>query len=35
MPDDITKGGLAGFSHYLTKPISVGRLLEVIDDILS
>lgn len=34
MPLDIEKGKQAGFLHYLTKPLDIPRLLEVIDECL-
>lgn len=34
MPGDIERGKVAGFVDYLTKPLSVARLMEVIDRIL-
>ena len=35
MESDIAKGKEAGFRHYLTKPIDVKRLLDVVDTTLS
>ena len=34
MPLDIERGLKAGFRHYLTKPINIGELIEVITAIL-
>ena len=34
MPSDIQKGLDAGFSHFITKPIKVQELLDVIDELL-
>jgi len=31
MPHDIEKGKLAGFFHYLTKPIKVGEFMDTLD----
>lgn len=33
MPQDIEQGLAAGFSHYLTKPINIGKLFVVIDEL--
>jgi hypothetical protein len=35
MPKDIEKGKEAGFDHYITKPIDVKNLLNVVEDKLS
>jgi CheY-like chemotaxis protein len=31
MPHDIERGRAAGFAEYLTKPLDVARLLQVVD----
>jgi CheY-like chemotaxis protein len=30
MPEDIARGAAAGFAAYLTKPLDVRRVLEVV-----
>jgi signal transduction histidine kinase/CheY-like chemotaxis protein len=35
MPSDIQKGLDAGFSHFVTKPIKVQELLDIIDEIIA
>ncbi len=35
MPGDIEKGNQAGFDYYLTKPIDVPKLLQIVKDFLS
>jgi PAS domain S-box-containing protein len=34
MPKDLARGKAAGFLDYLTKPLEVGRLLRVVDDLI-
>jgi PAS domain S-box-containing protein len=34
MPKDLARGKAAGFHDYLTKPLDVNRLLQVVDDII-
>ena len=34
MPEDLARGKAAGFVDYITKPLEVGRMLEVINNIL-
>jgi CheY-like chemotaxis protein len=34
MPSDIERGRAAGFSEYLTKPLEVQRVLDVMDRLL-
>ena len=34
MPSDLQRGEAAGFKHYLTKPIDLERLLQVVDEII-
>ncbi len=35
MPQDIERGKAAGFKDYITKPINVSKVLNVIEDVLS
>lgn len=35
MPGDLARGKAAGFADYLTKPISVDRLLQVVDGVVA
>jgi len=34
MPKDLARGKAAGFAEYLTKPLDVDRLLQVVDDVI-
>jgi len=34
MPKDLARGKAAGFSDYLTKPLEVDRLMQVVDGII-
>ena len=34
MPEDLARGNAAGFVDYLTKPLDVSRMLEIINNIL-
>jgi CheY-like chemotaxis protein len=35
MPRDIERGKAAGFHDYITKPIDLNRLLQVVDEVLA
>jgi PAS domain S-box-containing protein len=35
MPEDLARGRAAGFRDYLTKPLDVGRLLRLVDEVLA
>lgn len=35
MPKDLARGKAAGFIEYLTKPLDVDRLLQVVDDVIA
>jgi CheY-like chemotaxis protein len=34
MPEDVQRGIDAGFTHYLTKPISIQAFMSALDDVL-
>ena len=34
MPKDLARGKAAGFVEYLTKPLDVDKLLQVVDDVI-
>ena len=35
MPRTIREGIAAGFSHYLTKPLDIPKLIEALEDVLN
>jgi len=35
MPKDIEKGKELGFQEYITKPINIVKMLEIVDQVLS
>ncbi len=35
MPRDLARGKAAGFMDYLTKPLDVDKLLQVVDDVIA
>ena len=35
MPGDLERGKAAGFAAYITKPLDVGRLLQVVDEVIA